>query len=605
MSTTIPQRTDIDERYTWRLSDIYPDDSAWNVDYDRVTKLLGEAPGYSGRATESASTLWEILELSSEVSQLLGRLYQYAYLNKDLDNRESKYQEMVRRVTQLSTQVAAAFSWLEPELLKQDDDTLRSLAQQFPDNDRYDFYIEELIRSKAHVRSEEVEEVLATAGLMSTGPEQIFSLLDDADIDYPTIKDADGHDLKLTKQRYAKLMESPHREVRERAHVGFYEPYNDLRNTIGAALAASVNGDLFFVRTRRYESSLHRALHGDNIPEAVYRGLIEATEKNLDGLHRYMALRARVLKIDAVRPWDLYNPLFPDADYTVPYDTAVASVIAACEPLGDRYVRRLRDAFESRWVDVYETQGKGGGAYSFGNYNTHPYVLMNYNDSVDNMFTLAHEMGHAMHSTLSNETQSYQKASYSLFVAEVASTLNEALLMEKLIAEADSDRTRMYLLNKQLQDTLGTFFNQVMYAHFELAIHEEVENGGALSPDAMTKLWGDMNDQYYGPSYDGDDLAPLKWARVPHFYRAYYVFQYATSFSASAAIMTMIADGDSQAVERYLTLLAAGGRDHPIELLRHCGVDMETPAPVEATLATFAGGVDELERLVDAHENGG
>ncbi|MBD3258905.1 oligoendopeptidase F, partial [candidate division GN15 bacterium] len=424
-----------------------------------------------------------------------------------------------------------------------------------------------------------------------------FTMLDDADLTYETIKGPDGMDVQLTKQRFYKFLESSDRRLRKDATEGFYSAYRDHINTLGASLASSVNKDVFYTRVRRYDSCLNAALDGNNIPTDVYHKLIETTESRLEVVHRYIALRKRLLKLDEFRPYDMVCPLFPDQDYEVPYDQAVQQVIDACGPLGKAYVKKLTEAFDSRWIDVYETQGKGSGAYSYSTYTVHPFVLMNYNETVDNMFTLAHEMGHAMHSFYSNSTQPFPKARYATFVAEVASTLNEGLLLDYLLKKVDSDQQRLYLLNRSIDNAMGTFFAQILYAHFELQIHEEVEKGGALSPAYMNDLWQELTQRYYGPDLVLDDFSHLKWSRIPHFYSMFYVYQYATSFAASQAILTKFLAGETGIVEKYLKLLSSGGSDYPIELLKICKVDMATPQPIEATLDLFDQQVSEVDRL--------
>ncbi|MFZ1682734.1 MAG: oligoendopeptidase F [Candidatus Zixiibacteriota bacterium] len=597
-TSAIPKRDQIDPRHTWNLTDIYKNDEGWEADYKKCQEWIAQAPSYQGRLTESASVLFECLELNSELSRVMLCLYQYAYLNKDLDNRVSKYQEMTERAAMLSSQAGTAFAFLEPELLASDPAKLVAMEKQFPKQDLYDFYFKELIRSREHVRSHEIEEVLAMASLVARGPDSIFSMLDDADISYPSVLDENGNEVKLTKQRFAKLIESSNQRVRRDVNEAFYSSYKSHVNTIGATLAASVNKDVFYTRVRKYESCLHRGLDSHNIPVSVYRSLIDTTEKHIGALHSYTAARRRILKLEEIHPYDMMCPLFPDADYDVKYDDAVASVLEAVTPLGTKYRDVLTNGFASRWVDVFETEGKGSGAYSWGNYSVHPYVLMNYNDTVDNMFTLAHEMGHAMHSYLSNSTQPYQKAQYSIFVAEVASTLNEGLLLALLLQKATDKRQKLYLLNRYLDNTMGTFFHQVMYARFELEIHQRVECGEALSPDFMTELWSDLTKQYYGPELVLDESTPLKWARIPHFYNMFYVYQYATSYAASQAILTKFLKGEPGIIDKYLKMLSSGGRDYPIELLKICGIDMTTPDPVMATLTRFKEQVVEMDKLV-------
>jgi oligoendopeptidase F len=594
----ISDRAAIDPKLTWNLADLYASDSAWEADLKSAQSMIEKLRGFAGHLAESPKILWDSLELRSELSKTLFSLYQYAYLSKDLDNRVSKYQAMTDRAAMLGAQAGAASAFIEPELLKLDDAVLRKMASQFPKTDVYDFFIEELIRSKPHIRSEEVEELLAMSSMVSRGPDSIFSMMDDADIVYPSITDENGNEVQLTKQRYAKFVESSDRRVRRDAHEKFYEPYRARLNSLGATLASSVNKDIFYTKARHFDSCLANALDGNNIPLSVYHSLIEATESNLTGLHAYVRLRKRILKLDSIYGYDMLCPLFPDQDYEVDYPRAVERLLEAVAPLGNEYVSALRGAMNSRWVDVFETPGKGGGAYNYGNFSVHPFVLMNYNNTVDNMFTLAHEMGHAMHSYLSCRTQPFAKYHYSIFVAEVASTLNEGLLMQLLIKESTDVCQKLYLLNRYLDNTMGTFFNQVMYAHFELAIHEEVEKGGALSPDWMTEIWGEYLQKYFGPDLTVDECSKLKWARIPHFYNMFYVYQYATSYAASEMILDKFLKGEKDIVARYLEMLSSGGKDHPIELLKICGVDMTRPDAVASTLNRFAQQVAEVDRLI-------
>jgi oligoendopeptidase F len=593
----IPQRTDIADEHKWNLTDIYADDSAWEADYQKAKELITQARQFAGKLAESPKTMYACLNTRSELHIIISRLYQYAFLNKDLDNRVSKYQALTDRAASLSSDAGAAYSFVEPELLDIDEPRLYEMAAQFPKTNEYDFYVKELIRSKKHIRSEEVEEVLAMSSLVTRGPDAIFSMLDDADLKYPSVKDEHGNEIQLTKQRAIKLLESSDSRVRKDTHEAFYSPYKDHTNTLGASLASSVNADLFYVKTRKYDNCLHGALDGNNIPLDVYHSLIATTEKNLAGMHQYIRLRKRLLKLDQIHSYDMFCPIFPDQDYEVPYDDAVRQVIEATKSLGNEYGQQLRHAFQHRWVDVWETAGKGGGAYNSHSYTVHPFVLMNYNNTVDNFFTLAHELGHAMHSSLTCATQPYSKSHYSIFVAEVASTLNEGLLLEYLLKRTTDEKQRLYLLDRAIDNAVGTFFNQALYAHFELDIHTEVEKGGALSPDMMTARWRELTQLYYGPEFTVDDFTPLKWSRIPHFYSSFYVYQYATSFAASQAILSRFLSGETGLIEKYLEMLRAGGSNYPIELLKICGVDMTTPAPIEATLKLFAEQVAEVDRL--------
>jgi oligoendopeptidase F len=596
-TSSIPQRSDIESKYTWDLSDLYKSDDAWQEDYKKAQEMLTRAKGFEGRLAESADVLFKCLKLRSDLSMICDNLHFFAKRNADLDHRVSKYQSMSDRAAMLISQVHAAFSYVEPELSKIDDDKLTDMASQFPETNLYDFYIKELIRYREHIRSGEVEELLAQVSMVARGPMMVFTMLNDADMKYPEIKDEKGKPVQLTKQRYAKFMESPMQRVRRDAHNALLLSYEEHINTMAASLSASINKDVFYARARRYHSSLHQALDASNIPVDVYHSLLDTTEAHLESLHKWMALRKKIMKLEELYPYDLFCPLFPEENYEVSYEDAVKEVIAAVKPLGKEYGENLERAFKSRWVDVYETEGKASGAYSSSNYATHPLVLMNYNDTINNMFTLAHEMGHCMHSFFSSKNQPYQKAQYTIFVAEVASTLNEGLLLQYLLKKVTDDRKKLFLLNQHIDNTVSTYFHQVLYARFELKIHETIEKGEALSPDVMNELWEDLTRKYYGPDVIIDDYIKYKWARIPHFYYTYYVYQYSTSYAASQAILEKFNESEEGIVDKYLELLFSGGSDYPINQLAKCGVDMTTAEPFEATLKLFAEQVNEVERL--------
>jgi len=596
-SNTIPQRSEVDEKHRWDLGSIYKDNDAWEADFSKAKELLGNAKQFEGKLAESADTLYKCLDTRSRISMLCDDLYQFARFNQDLDNRVSKYQEMTERAAVLSSQASAAFSFLEPGLLKMTDEKLKELSGKFPDKNQYDFYIQEVIRSRPHIRSAEVEEVLSKSQVVARGADNIFTMIDNADIKFPSIKDEEDNEVQLTKQRYSKFMESSDQRVRRDANDAFLKTYKRNINTIAATLSSAVNRDVFYAGVRGYESSLHHALDAFNIPVEVYNSLLDTTEANLEGLHKYFGLRKKILKLDKQYPYDIYCHLFPDQNYEVGYDEAVSEVLEAVRPLGESYGRVLKEAFGNRWVDVWETEGKRGGAYSWGSYRTHPRVLMNYNETVNDMFTLAHEMGHAMHSYLSNKKQPYSKHQYSIFVAEVASTLNEGLLLQHLLKKADDPGKKLFLLNRYLANTMGTFFMQVLFAQFELLIHQMVEKGEALSPDSLNGVWEDLVRKYYGPSVDIDEYLKFRWARIPHFYMTFYVYQYATSYAASQGILKKFLAGEEGIIEKYLELLSSGGSDYPINQLRTCGVDMATPEPVKATIDLFADKVDQLGEL--------
>ena len=594
---SIPQRADIEQKHTWNLADFYTSEDNWEADFKKAQTLISEAGRFAGKLHESADMMFECFRSRSELSMVVELLHQYARRSGDLDHRVSKYQSMSDRAAMLSSQAQAGYSYVEPELLQIDDDKLLEMSAKFPEQDIYDLYIKELIRSRKHIRSAEVEELLAQSLMLSRGPSTIFSMLNDADMKYPSIKDEDGNEVQLTKQRFAKFLDSADQRVRRDAHEGMYSVYKAYVNTISASLSTSVNKDLFHTQARKYESTLHSALDAFNIPLSVYHSLVKTTEAGLEGIHKWIAVRKKIQKLNKIHPYDLMCPLFPEENYEVDYDKAVSEVIRAVAPLGEQYVTELKKAFDNRWVDVYETEGKASGAYSSSNYTVHPLVLMNYNDTIDNMFTLAHEMGHCMHSFLSNKTQPYPKAHYSTFVAEVASTLNEGLLLQHLLKKGDDTKRKLFLLNRHIDNTFGTYFHQVLYSHFELEIHKQVQEGQALSPDSLNKLWGELTLKYYGPDISMDEHTQYKWARIPHFYYTFYVYQYATSYAASQAILDKFIAGETGILDKYLGLLSSGGSDYPINQLKKCGVDMTTPTPFEATLKLFADQVDEVERL--------
>ncbi|MEA1981506.1 MAG: oligoendopeptidase F, partial [candidate division Zixibacteria bacterium] len=549
-------RDKIDSKLKWNLGDIYQSDKDWENDMEKAKTMITDAKKFMGKLNESPKFLFECLVARTELGKTIFNLFQYAHLNKDIDNRDSKNQAMNDRAAMISAQAGAAFSFVEPELLKMTDDQLLEISSKFPKTDEYDFYIKELIRSRKHIRSEEVEELLAQSAMVARASDTIFTALDDADLIYPSIKDEDGNEVQLTKQKYMKFMESSDPRVRRDANEAFYQPYKEHINTTGSSLSSSVTKDLFYSKARKFDSCLKASLDSDNISLDVYHSLLDSTESDLSGLHKYVALRKKILKLDKIHAYDMICPLFPDKDYEVPYEKAIDEIMIAVKPLGEEYIDSLKNAFGSRWVDVYETPGKSGGAFSWGNFSSHPFVLMNYNSTVDNMFTLAHEMGHAMHSHFSNKTQPYPKSQYSIFVAEVASTLNEGLLLNHLLSKVSDTQEKLYLLNRHIDNTVGTFFNQILYARFELMIHEEIEKGGALAPDNMTDLWKQLTEKYYGPEFTIDEKSILKWSRIPHFYRAYYVYQYATSYAASQAILTKFMDGDKTIIKKYLGLIS-------------------------------------------------
>jgi len=597
-NTTIPQRSDIEAKYKWRLEDIYSDTLAWGADFSHLESQMGRIEEFRGKLGESATILYQCLSLKDSLSSILDRLYVYAHMKKDEDTRIPEYQTLADRISTLSAHFGEEISFIRPEIISIPNQTLTSYLSSSDKLKVYEFYIDKIMRLKAHILSPKEEGILALSRIATRGPSNIFDMLDNADIEYPAIKDENGRNFQLTKERYYKLLESPDRRIRRDASKAYNEAYLAYVNTLGATLGASVNTDWFYAQARGYKSTLEADLDDDNIPASVFDNLIATVDASLPMVHKWTALRKRYFKLDKIYPYDLNVPFVPEASIEIPYDSAVGIVMKAIEPLGDQYAKDIRAGFKAGWVDVYETEGKQSGAYSWGAYSTHPYVLLNYNNSTENVFTVAHEMGHAMHSFYTHKSQPYIYEDYSTFVAEVASTSNEALLIHYLLNNTTDKKQKLYLLNYYIEQILGTFYTQVMFSEFEKAIHDVVERGGALSAESMRKIYGDLYQKYWGPDLTMEEWHNLGCLRIPHFYGSYYVFQYATSYAAAHALTQNILSGEPKARERYLNLLASGGNDYPVELLKKAGVDMTQPQAVDATVKLFGDLVNQVEKLI-------
>ncbi|MGB3094225.1 MAG: oligoendopeptidase F [Candidatus Zixiibacteriota bacterium] len=594
----IPQRSDIGDKYKWRLEDIYPTDELWEQDFSRVQALLPEMEKFKGHLAESGKMLLDCLVMQDSIWNIFDRTYVYAHMKYDQDTRVSEYQELSDRATGLLSEVQQAFSFIEPEILAIPKDGLDGFLKQEKGLVLYGHYIGNIIRKREHTLSAEEEALLAQFGRVARVPQTVFGMINNADIKYPSILDEDGNEVQLTKQKYSKFLESTDRRVRKDAADGFNQAYLAYLNTLGANLAGSINKDVVFARARNYNSALEAALHSDNIPLDVFNNLIETVNDNLEPVHRYVSLRKKVMGLDELHKYDLWVPLVPEARMDVSYDSAATLILNSSKPLGEGYVNDLRDGFYAGWVDVYETEGKRSGAYSWGSYSTHPYMLMNYNNTVDNVFTLAHEMGHNMHRVLRYKKQPYIYGGSSIFTAEVAAILNEALLMNYLLKNTKDKAQKIYLLNYYIEMIQGTFYTQVMFAEFEKETHAKAEAGEALSASSMRKIYRDIYQKHSGPDLALDSLDDLGCLRISHFYRNFYVYQYATSLAASTAISRKILDGDKQALSQYIQMLEAGESDYPIDLLRAAGVDMTSPEPVNATIELFADLVDQLEKAL-------
>ncbi|GGI99657.1 oligoendopeptidase F [Alicyclobacillus cellulosilyticus] len=596
----LPLRSEIEDRYKWRLEDMYAVDALWEQDAQRLRQLLQELAAENGRLGESAEHLLRALRLQDQISELIGRLYAYARMRRDEDNTNAKYQALTDSAMKLYVEVQATRAFLEPEILSIPEERLQAFLSACEPLRQYRFLLEELLRQKPHVLSREQEEILAAFGEVTQAPSQIFTMFNNADTRFPKIRDEQGREVEVTHGRYIQFLESRNRDVRKAAFDAVYSTYAKHRNTLAAIYGSSVKKDVVYARLRRYESARQMALDADNVPVSVYDNLIAAVREALPSLHKYLALRKRVLGLDELHMYDLYTPIVGDVDWRMSYEEAVEVVLRAVAPLGEEYVQVAREGLTSGWVDVFENKGKTSGAYSWGTYGVHPYILLNYQGNLHDVFTLAHELGHAMHTYFSHKHQPVTYADYTIFVAEVASTCNEALLMHHLLQNTNDKKRRAYLINHQLEGVRGTLIRQTMFAEFEKLTHEQVEQGGALTPDWLCRTYYDLNRAYFSAVCHVDEDIQLEWARIPHFYNAFYVYKYATGISAATALAQKILTEGEPAVTRYLEFLKSGGSDYPIQLLRKAGVDMESPEPVRATLRQFDALVDELAALLEA-----
>ncbi len=597
------ERAEVPEQYKWKLEDLYASDQAWNNAKQELAAQFGEVTKYQGKLAGSASELLACLEFDSRVSKEFGRLYSYAHMKSDEDTRNSKYLGMEQEMQQLRTDYSTRAAFIMPEIARMDKETIDKFIEQERGLKIYKMALYDIQRKKAHTLSEKEEKILAEAGLLADGPSTIYGVFSNAELPYPEITLSDGTTAKLTKAGYSLYRASPNREDREAVFQAFWDTFTKFKGTFGTQLYANVKKDMFYARTRGYESSLHSALDSDNIPTEVYMALIENVTGNLDSFHRFLDLKKRMLGVETLKYSDVYAPVVKGIDLKYTFDEAKELVLDAVKPLGSSYGRVVEKAFKERWIDVYPTPGKRAGAYSNGSaYDVHPYILLNYNDQYDDVSTLAHELGHTMHSYYSNKNQPYPTADYSIFVAEVASTFNEALLIDKMLKEIKDDDTRLSLLMNYLEGIRVTVFRQTQFAEFELRIHEKAERGEPLTGDVLNEIYGEILKKYYGHDKGLchiDDLYTVEWAYVPHFYYNFYVYQYSTSFTASTALAEKVLGKEKGAVGKYIEFISSGGSDYPIELLKKAGVDMTGAEPFNKTMAAMNRTMDEIEAILD------
>jgi oligoendopeptidase F len=594
----LPLRHEIPEQYRWSVTDIYPSDTAWEDDYRRVEEMIPLLARYRGTLGQSAAQLLACIKAQEEVQKIAGKVSFYASRRKDEDNTNPTYVAMSDRVRNLWIRMRGALSWFTPELLSIPEEKLQAYLAEAAELQTYRQMLDEVLRRKPHVLSAEQEYLLAQAGQVAQAPSTIFNMLNNADIKFPTIIGENGEEVEVTKGRYISLLESKDRRVRAGAFRALHGTYRELRNTLAATFASSVRKDAFLSQARHYESSLHAALHPDNVSIEVYDNLISTIHSNLPRLHNYVGLRKRALGLDELHIYDLYVPIVQGFDMEISYEEGCELVIEALAPFGEEYQATVRRAVEERWIDVYENVGKTSGAYSAGTYGVHPYILLNFQNNINSVFTLAHELGHAMHTYLSQATQPYVYSGYSLFVAEVASTVHEVLLTHYLLGKTDDPHQRAYYLNNYLEGFRGTVFRQTMFAEFEREAHSRSARGEALTADLLSSIYHALNARYYGPDIVVDPEIDIEWARIPHFYRSFYVYKYATGYSAAVALATQILQEGQPAVQRYLDFLRAGSSDYPLHVLKRAGVDMSQPGPIQAAMDEFQSVVSELDQLL-------
>jgi oligoendopeptidase F len=600
-------RGKIPDEYKWDLSHIYPDEVVWKKAKENLVQQLPAIEKFKGRLGESPSVLLSCFELVTNLSKEYTRLYCYASMHSDEDTRVSTYLGMEQEMGQIGSDFSARSSFMTPEILKISKKTVDAFLTQEPKLEIYRHSLDDMLRRKDHTGTEGEEKILADSSLVADSPHSIYSVFSDAEFPFAEATLHDGNTVKLNKSNFSLYRAVPNREDREKVFAAYFSRLNDYRRTFGTQLYAEVKKNLFYTRSRKYTSCLERALDGSNIPSAVYHGLIDNVNAHLATFHRYLKLRQRLLGVDQLHYYDLYCPVVAEVDLKYSIEESQQHVLASLAPLGDEYIAVARKGFAERWLDVYPSDGKRSGAYSNGAvYDVHPYMLLNYNGKYDDVSTLTHELGHTMHSHLSNTTQPYATADYSIFVAEVASTLNEALLMDHMLKMIKDDSIRLSLLGSYLDGIRGTVFRQTQFAEFEWRIHEKVEKGEALTGDALSELYDGISKRYYDHKNGTcivDDEIQCEWANIPHFYYNFYVYQYATSFTASAALSELIMAGEKAATKRYLELLSSGGSDYPINLLKKAGVDMMTSTPFELTMKKMNRVMDEMEQILSRANN--
>ena len=597
MAKELRKRSEVAKEYTWATEDLYASDELWYADFEKAKEFLTEAKEYKGKLGTSSDVLYRYLVRSDEQEVLLDSLSGYAARKKDEDMTNTTYQAMYSQLMSFYGKLSEAYSYVTPELVAIPEETYQRFFEEKPELSLYKREIELVLRKKAHILSEREEQILASVSEVARIPSETFSIMNNADLKFPIILDEEGNEVRLTRGNYSIFIESENRQVRKAAFEALYSVYEQFQNTSATLLYGQIKKLMFYANQHKYNSTMESALYHNEIPVEVYKNLIKTVHENMGLMHRYVALRKKLLGLEELHMYDVYTSIVGGVNMKVPYEEAKKIVYEALEPLGEEYRSHLKEGFENRWIDVYENVGKCGGAYSSG-LMKHPFVLLNYEDRLDSVFTLAHEMGHALHSWYSNHTQPVVYSNYKIFVAEVASTCNEALLTHYLLKKTTDKKERAYLINHAMDDFKGTLYRQTMFAEFEMMMNEMAEGGEPLTAEVLNKKYYELNKQYFGEDIVCDPQIALEWSKVPHFYYNFYVYQYATGYSAAIALSAKILSEGEPAVKDYIKFLSGGNSADPISLLKMAGVDMSTPEPIEKALHVFESYLDEMETLI-------
>lgn len=595
----LPKREELPENLTWDLTKIFSSDQEFDEKYLELSEKLKKSEKYKGTLDQGASQFLDTIEFVLSVYRQTEIIYVYAHLKNDQDTGNTEYQALYARASSLFSKVSEAVSWFEPEILQLSDERIWQYFKEEPKLEVYRHYIQQIVDNRAHVLSADQESLLAGAGEIFEASSDTFAVLNNADLVFPTIEGENGEKVQLSHGVYGQLLESTDRSVREAAFKGLYSVYEQFRNTFASTLSTHIKGHNFKAKVRNYSSAREASLSNNHIPESVYDTLVAVVNKHLPLLHRYMELRKRLLEVEKLHMYDLYTPVLGEAPITFTYEEAKEKALEALKPMGEEYMTIVEKAFSERWIDVVENKGKRSGAYSSGSYDTNPYILLNWHDTLDQLFTLVHEMGHSVHSYFTRSNQPYVYGDYSIFLAEIASTTNENILTEYLLETEKDPRVRAYVLNHYLDGFKGTVFRQTQFAEFEHFMHTEDEKGVPLTSEYLSDSYGKLNAKYYGPAVEEDPEIKFEWSRIPHFYYNYYVFQYSTGFSAASALAKRILSQEPDALENYLAYLKAGNSDYPVEVMKKAGVDMTQAAYIEDAMSMFEQRLNELEELID------